>query len=105
MSSLSSTTSAADDAAVVDVSAASARLPYGFARRHGVVVAATQDGSARLAYRGRPDVAVLAELRRHLRVPIALEPVSDEEFERLLGQLYESGTSQSMQVMEDMNAE
>jgi len=105
MSSPSSTTSVADDAVAAGVAAPSARLPYGFARRHGVLVTGSVDGRARITHRSHLQVATLAELRRHLGVPMDLEPVSAEEFERLLSQHYESGTSQSMQVMEDMNGD
>ena len=66
-------------------------LPFTFARRHGIVMRAVEDGVALCAVRADANPAAIAEARRALRLPIRLARVSDEEFEQLLRQVYESG--------------
>ncbi len=104
MSLPSSTTSAADAAELVPADGPAA-VPYGFARRHGVLVTGAADSPVHVTC--RPDVrsTSLVELRRHIGRPMTVEQVSAEEFERLIAQHYESGTSHSMQVMEDLNGD
>ena len=52
------------------------RLPFGFARKHGVAVLGLANGKARIAC--RPDVKpeALLELRRFLGTPLAPEKVA-----------------------------
>lgn len=80
------------------------RLPFGFARRHGVaVLGVTADGKARVAC--RPDVKpeALLELRRFLSVPLQPEKVSVDAFESLLQQLYESGGEDARSMAADID--
>ena len=66
--------------------------PLAFARRHGVLLRGLSNGLAQLTV--RPDVSALslAEARRHLGVPLALEKVTTERFDQLLREAYEAGT-------------
>jgi general secretion pathway protein E len=80
----------------VNASAAAAttpqrNLPFAFARRHGVVLREVRDGTAVCALRNDANAMAVAEARRLLRLPVALERVSDEEFDRLLRVGYEGG--------------
>ncbi|HYP79184.1 MAG TPA: ATPase, T2SS/T4P/T4SS family, partial [Steroidobacteraceae bacterium] len=68
-------------------------LPFAFAKRHGVLLREVQHGVAVCALRQDASAAAVAEVRRALRLPLQLERVSDEEFDRLLRQTYEAGAS------------
>jgi general secretion pathway protein E len=67
------------------------RASFGFARRHGVALTGWSEGRADLACRGPVAPQVLAELRRHLGVPLRLASLEAGAFERLLRDLYEQG--------------
>ena len=59
-------------------------LPYGFARRHGVVL---EDEDA-VALREGADPEILIEVRRHLGRSFAVKPVSPAAFDELLSSVY-----------------
>jgi general secretion pathway protein E len=65
------------------------RLSFAFARRHGVLVRASDGGVALCACRHGATPQAIAEVRRLLRVPLRLERLGDEEFDALLRQTYE----------------
>ena len=78
------------------------RLSFAFAKRHGVLVRHTTDGVALCAHRNDVTPLAIAEVRRHLRMPIRLAKVSDEEFDTLLRLAYEAG-SDAMQAAEGLD--
>jgi general secretion pathway protein E len=71
-------------------------LPFAFAKRHGVVLREIRDGTAFCALRSDANPGAIAEARRVLRMPLQLERVSDEEFDRLLRSGYEGDASLQM---------
>jgi len=71
--------------------AAVPRLPFAFARRHGILVSGLADGHASCVCRELPAPLAIAEVRRHLQLPLALTQVSAEEFDALLRKTYEGG--------------
>lgn len=71
--------------------AAPGRPSFGFARRHGVALTGRDEHHADIACRGRVEPQVLAELRRHLGVPLRLTALDATAFEHLLRDLYEQG--------------
>ncbi|WJW75178.1 type II secretion system ATPase GspE [Thiohalobacter sp. IOR34] len=75
---------------------------FAFARRHGLLVDGERDGAVRVRYRQDATPAAIAELRRVLGRPLALEPVDAEQFEALLAVAYEQDSGQAMQMMEDL---
>lgn len=81
------------------------RLPFAFAKRHGVLVA--EDRGEALAVMHREDIAPesLIELRRYFGVPLQLQAISGAEFDRLLQQTYESDSNSTQQVMEGLGEE
>lgn len=81
------------------------RLPFAYAKRHGVLAVDAVDGKP-LVY-SKPDISsvVLAEVRRYLGCSYTLRLVSIGEFETLLQQAYESDTAQTMQMMGDLGEE
>jgi general secretion pathway protein E len=68
------------------VIAAAARLPYAFARQHGVVQG--EGGAADIRLREGADPSVLLEVRRAVGGPIEVRVVSPTEFERELSAAY-----------------
>jgi general secretion pathway protein E len=76
-------------------------LPFTFAKRHGILLRSTDQSSARCAVRNGIAPASVAEVQRLLRLPVHLERVSDEEFDRLLRQTYEGGGS-AMQMVDGL---
>jgi general secretion pathway protein E len=73
------------------------RLPFAFARRHGVVVLGVEAGVATCAYRSPASPVALAETRRYLRLPVKLSAVNSETFDELLRKTYEGGSGEAMQ--------
>ena len=78
------------------------RLPFAFAKRHGVLVRTLTAESAECVCRERASALGLAEARRVLGRPIRLSRVSEAEFDRLLQQVYEAG-SDTMQAVEGLS--
>jgi len=60
------------------------RIPYAFARKHGVVLVGPTNGHVKVAMREGADPSALIELRRWLARPFALEFGPPEAFDRLL---------------------
>ena len=79
----------------------SLRLPFAFARRHGLLVRAQASGQIECLYRTPGTPAAMAEARRLLRVPMTYTPIGAEEFDALLQKTYEAGT-ESMQAVEGL---
>jgi general secretion pathway protein E len=73
-------------------------LPFAFAKRHGILLRNTDNGIALCAVRHAVTPAAVAETQRLLRVPVKLERVSDEDFDKLLRETYEAGAA-AMQMM------
>jgi len=82
-----------------------ARLPFVFARRHGLLLSVGDDGGPRVCARDDAGIEGLAEVRRFLGRPFALERVSAERFDALLQQHYQSSSNDAMQVMGDLGDE
>ncbi len=80
---------------------AALRLPFAFARRHGLLVRSNADGSTECLYRPPVAASAVAEARRHLRVAFKLTAVASEEFDELLRKTYEAG-NESMQAVEGL---
>lgn len=84
------------------VNKTSHKLAFSFAKRHGVLVTEIEAQSATVAYRSKPDIAILNELRRHLGLPLQLQAVDDDTFGKLLVSHYETDTNTAMQMAEDL---
>ena len=76
-----------DDAFSADVPLPIA-IPYGFARRFGVVLLEPIDGRLKVAMREGEQIGALLEVRRHLSSPFDVEFVASAEFDRLLSERY-----------------
>ncbi|MDX1298236.1 MAG: type II secretion system ATPase GspE [Pseudomonas sp.] len=78
----------------------SKRLPFSFAKRHGVVLLMA-DGVPSLACRPGADLVALAEAQRFAGAHMQLQAVSLEAFERVLAKVYQHDSA-SMQLAEDI---
>lgn len=80
------------------------RIPFGFAKRFGVLVEGNADQFVVIHKEGlRGDV--LMEVQRFLSAPFRLDVVADEEFERRLGLAYQSDSSEAMEMVEGLGDE
>ncbi|MCY1506878.1 Type II secretion system protein E [compost metagenome] len=76
------------------------RLPFGFAKRHGVLLL---DGlEPCLAHRPGVELVALAEARRFAGRGLPLRPLSLDAFEQALAQAYQHDSSAAMQLAEDL---
>jgi len=80
------------------------RLPFAFARRHGVIVTgnAAADGTLEGVCGPATRPIALAEARRYAGVALHWREVDREEFERALEQAYARDSSQARQMVEDL---
>ncbi|WP_411359092.1 MULTISPECIES: type II secretion system ATPase GspE [unclassified Pseudidiomarina] len=81
------------------------RLPFGFAKRYGVVVAEISDNEYVVHCRQGVARDVLLEVRRALGVPFTVSEHSAEEFDAILTQAYQRDSSEAKQLMEDIGNE
>jgi len=79
------------------------RLPFAFAKRHGVLIQASQSHGAEVLYRDGAALSSLAEVRRYLGTPVKFVKVDSEAFDTRLQLSYESGAA--MTVMEGLDEE
>lgn len=80
------------------------RLPFGFAKRFGVLVEGTAEQLTLIHKEGvRGDV--IMEAQRFLSAPFRLEVVNDDEFDRRLGLAYQSDSSEAMEMVEGLGDE
>ncbi|GIX22731.1 MAG: type II secretion system protein E [Gammaproteobacteria bacterium] len=81
------------------------RPPYGFAKRHGLIVAGEEpDGRVRVLHRPDAAPAALLELRRFLGRPLALTPC-EEDFNTLLARHYDRSGAGAQAMVEGMEDE
>ncbi|TNF33095.1 MAG: type II secretion system protein GspE, partial [Gammaproteobacteria bacterium] len=81
------------------------RLPYAFAKRHGVLIGQIDADAVQVFYHNTPDPRTLGEVRRLIGRPIKLNATSAEQFDALLTQTYERDSGQAMAMMEDVSEE
>jgi general secretion pathway protein E len=80
------------------------RLPFAFAKRHGVLIQSQRDdGTTEVIYRNGAAAASLAEVRRFLGGPVHFARVDRDAFDARLQLSYESGAA--MTVMEGLDEE
>ena len=78
------------------------RLPYHFAKRHGVISARQGQDAMEVWVRPGVSSAALAELRRVLGQPIQICELSPADFESALNRAYERGMNHAMQIVGDL---
>lgn len=80
-------------------------LPFTFAKQHGVLLDATDDGRPLVVHEGQLSLQVLAELRRRLGGPFELVDVPEEEFKKRLTLAYQRDDNEAVQMAEDIGAD
>ena len=81
------------------------RLPYHFAKRHGVITARQCDVGLEVWARPGVSSAVLAELQRALGQPIQLRELNSEEFETALHRAYERGKHHALEIVDGLDTD
>ncbi len=92
------------------------RLPFGFAKRHNVVLenmvqdsTVSENGErgdvSKLYYVAPLSIAVLAEVQRTTNARFIVEPIDKESFEKKLTEVYQRDSSEARQLMEDIGAD
>ena len=71
------------------------KLPYSFAKAHGVIINPESKDSdlVTIYHLALPSLAILAEIKRYLQCPIRLQEVDADQFQQYLAQCYQSGSS------------
>ncbi len=77
------------------------RIPFGFARRFGLLVE-EQAGMPLVVYKEGLASDALIEVQRYLGQDFRLQCVADQDFERRLGLAYQSDSSESMEMVEGL---
>ncbi len=78
------------------------RLPFSFAKRHGVLLGSVEPDRVRLTCRKGASASSLAEVRRYFGLPLELEWIEPAAFERLLQQRYESDSAEAMEMFDGL---
>lgn len=94
-----------DDPAITAAETDGPRLPYSFAKEHGVAVLSGADDntSLTLAFKKGADPASLLEVTRVLGSNIRLEHFDQARFDKLLSETYAVGDFSSSGITEDMD--
>lgn len=89
----------------VEVASSAPRLPYAFAKRHGVLALEQRPDGIVIAYRPGVSLHTLLELRRHLAASLQPLALTAEQFARLLEDTYQGDSAGAAQMMEDFGAD
>jgi general secretion pathway protein E len=88
-----------------ELPAARPGLPFTYAQQYGVLLDASDDGSALVIHTGQLQVQVLAELRRFMGGPFALQEMSESDFKRRLTLAYQRTDNEAVQMAEDIGSD
>ncbi|GJL81000.1 MAG: type II secretion system protein GspE [marine bacterium B5-7] len=81
------------------------RISYGFAKNHQVMVIGERDGQLMVLHGPTLQLDTITEIERHFRLPVALQPVDKNEFQRLIRRIYDKGQSAATQMVEKLDEE
>ena len=77
-------------------------LPYGFAKRHGVVVKEATPSEIVVACLPSTSSTALLEIRRFLDMPIRFEEITEATFDHLLQQNYAHSSGQAQEMVDNI---
>ena len=80
----------------------SQRLPFGFAKRYGIVVAHATDGQPLLQYTEHTPITMLTESQRFIGKPVQIQLLDDEAFSTALNRAYQGDADDNIQMVEDL---
>src|SRR3970040_2685608 len=78
------------------------RLPYNFAKRHGVIAARLLDNGVEVWTRPEIASAILVEVQRALGQPVQPHSLSADDFEVALNRAYERGKGDALNIVDDL---
>jgi len=81
------------------------RLPYAFAKAHGIILGASDMGRAEVIVRDGTPVSAIAETRRILGVPLHLVKYDAARFEHKLADAYSRADQTAAEVADDIGQE
>lgn len=81
----------------------SVKLPYSFAKRHGLLLAGVVDNVLQGFYRAGIKPQIVAEARRFAGQPFVLEKISGDRFAELMQKVYEDGAGGTSQIADDLS--
>lgn len=81
------------------------RLPFHFAKRHGVFLQGVTDDAVVIAHLPNVNPEILIELVRFYEQSIQLNEVAQRDFEKLLAKAYETTTSTAMEAFSDLSGD
>jgi len=105
MSQQAITTAMDNDQVAADSIAKTKRFAFGFAKRHGVLLSTRDEQHVVLQCSPAVTSQSLAELRRYFATPLTLEMMTQDDFDRLLQQNYESGSAEAYEMMDSLGEE
>ena len=79
------------------------RIPYSFAKRHGVLPMPTADQQIEVIHRPNVQQQSLIELRRFLQQPLRLQATTAEDFDRLLQNVYENDSANAASMIDNLD--
>jgi len=79
------------------------RLPYNFAKRHGVIAARALPNGIEVWTRPETSSAILVEIQRALGQPVQLQALTTEQFEQALHRAYERGKNDALNIVDDLD--
>ncbi len=81
------------------------KIPFSFAKRHGIALTSITEDYAEITCLGNPKPTILAEIRRFLKLPLQLKMTDKESFELLLAKLYQSHEEATRQISQEVEEE
>ncbi|PAV25617.1 general secretion pathway protein E [Tamilnaduibacter salinus] len=77
-----------------------ARLPFAFARRHGVILTCDDHGAATILVRPGASTAALAEANRISQGQARFQTIDPDSFDEALNEAYQNDSNEAMQMVE-----
>ena len=79
------------------------KLPYSFAKKNKILIRSITNNHAEVYYQGKLNAEIIAETRRFSGIPLKIKETSNDEFNKLLREIYEHSNATSNQIAEDIN--
>ncbi|MBB5021235.1 general secretion pathway protein E [Desulfurispira natronophila] len=87
------------------MSAQPPRIPFSFAKRHGLVVSSDQQGQPVVLYTRPPSALAIAEVQRVTGPRAAFTQVGEDVFDQELSRVYQNDSSAAMEMVEGLGDE
>lgn len=78
-------------------------LPFGFAKRHRVLVVSRGENALTIAQTAHIKPEILLEIQRFFDMPLRFVSVDEQQFDTLLGQHYEANSAAAKQMVQDLD--